>query len=415
MKTQINEIKRMQYLAGILIEAPISTGIGTVDSSLFPQKLSQVDIGAARSAVQAGKKDGNEKDDSAIASKIQTKFSSPVSELYPAQTEVIPEKAVSIALGMLNSGKIGGNLGAIISGDNHIMDGHHRWAATTLVNPNASVEGIKIDVPGDALVGILNVYTKGELNRTKGNPGEGNVNEFTPEKISSVLDSLITKGTKIGIVGDDGSYSEKPISGEEIKKLLGKMPGANGDFEKGKQLMAANADKLNKKIPDWAPPRVDMPVINSNELDGLINKLKSGEFDIVEPYSAQLKTAVSAKAGSLPQKEPTKESQTMNRLQQLAGLQKEAPNAPAAPAAPAANAQPEKVQGSINLKLFQSLNIPDFNPSSFSTTIGKVKSGGALNMNDNKILANTMAALIKTSDDALLGKIFANLKQMEAK
>jgi len=86
-----------------------------------------------------------------------------------------------------------------------------------------------------------------------------------------------------------------------------------------------------------------------------------------------------------------------------------------APAAPAANAQPEKVQGSINLKLFQGLNIPDFNPSTFATTIGKVKAGTALSMIDNKILANTMTALIKTSDDALLGKIFANLKQIEAK
>ena len=32
-----------------------------------------------------------------------------------------------------------------------------------------------------------------------------------------------------------------------------------------------------------------MPVINSDELGGLINKLKSGEFDIVEPYSLQVR------------------------------------------------------------------------------------------------------------------------------
>jgi len=86
-----------------------------------------------------------------------------------------------------------------------------------------------------------------------------------------------------------------------------------------------------------------------------------------------------------------------------------------APIAPAANTQPEKVQGSINLKLFQGLNIPEFNPSTFATTIGKVKAGTTLNVADNKILANTMTALIKTSDDALLNKIFANLKQIQAK
>jgi len=276
-------------LSSFLQEAPIKTDIGTVDSNIFAQQLSKVDPAAAKAAVKAGRKDNDEKDDSAIASKIKTGFSTPVSKLFPAQTEVIPEKAVGIALGMLNSGKVGGNLGAIVSGDNHIMDGHHRWAATTLVDPNASVEGIKIDVPGDALVGILNVYTKGALGRTQGNPGKGNVNAFTPEKIKSVLDDLIEKGTKIGSVDDSGGYSEKQVSGEEVKAILGKMKGANGDPEKGKELMAANAAKLNKKIPSWAPPRVDMPVINSDELSGLISKLKSGDFDIVEPYSGQLK------------------------------------------------------------------------------------------------------------------------------
>ena len=90
-------------------------------------------------------------------------------------------------------------------------------------------------------------------------------------------------------------------------------------------------------------------------------------------------------------------------------------DATSAPTAPATGTQPAKVQGSINLKLFQGLNIPDFNPSTFATTIGKVKAGTTLSMIDNKILANTMTALIKTSDDALLGKIFANLKQIEAK
>jgi hypothetical protein len=101
----------------------------------------------------------------------------------------------------------------------------------------------------------------------------------------------------------------------------------------------------------------------------------------------------------------------MNRLQQLAGLNEAITNTPTPPAD---NTQPERVQGNINLKLFQGLNIPDFNPSTFTATISKVKAGTALNVNDNKILANTMMALIKTSDDALLNKIFANLKQIQA-
>jgi hypothetical protein len=93
----------------------------------------------------------------------------------------------------------------------------------------------------------------------------------------------------------------------------------------------------------------------------------------------------------------------VNRLQQLANI-----NEIDAPAAP------ERVQGSINIKLFQQLD-PNLNPSVLSTTIGKVRNGSALNMNDNKVLAELMTSMIKTSDDALLAKIFANLKQIQAK
>ena len=96
----------------------------------------------------------------------------------------------------------------------------------------------------------------------------------------------------------------------------------------------------------------------------------------------------------------------MNRLQELAGI-----NEIEAPAVPAANTT---VQGSINIKLFQQLD-PNLTPASLTTTIGKVKNGSALNMNDNKILSQLMTSLIKTPDDALLTKIFANLKQIQAK
>jgi hypothetical protein len=101
---------------------------------------------------------------------------------------------------------------------------------------------------------------------------------------------------------------------------------------------------------------------------------------------------------------------------QLIKLIKEILNEDATSAPPPVNASavPGKVQGSINIKLFQKLD-PSLNPSILSTTIGKVKNGSTLNVNDNKILAGLMTSLVKTSDDALLNQIFANLKQIQAK
>jgi len=322
--------KNMRLLKMILEnikEAEIDTPVGKVDTDIFKGKLSTVDTATAKAAVSAGKKDGSEQDDKKIVSKIKKDFSTAASNLKPGQTEVIAEKAASIAIGMLNSGKVGGPLGAIISGDMHIMDGHHRWAATVLVNPGATVSGLKIDIPGEALVGILNVYTKGALGRTSGNPGKGNIKEFTKEKIATVLDGFMQKGCKIGVLDDKGGYSEKDIDGEEVTKILGKMNGAKGDANKGKELMAANADKLNKDIPKWAPPRVDMPVINSDELNGLVKKLESGEFDIVAPYSNTLKATAKLKKDDEEQtadvkeiKQDKEDLQESIRMKKLAGI-----------------------------------------------------------------------------------------------
>jgi hypothetical protein len=92
------------------------------------------------------------------------------------------------------------------------------------------------------------------------------------------------------------------------------------------------------------------------------------------------------------------------RFQQLAGI-KEVTTA----------TSPTQVQGQIKTDLFKKLNVADFDPTKFLTTINLVKQGKSLNPAANKVLADIMVAMIKTSDDTLLNQIFANLKQIEAK
>jgi hypothetical protein len=59
------------------------------------------------------------------------------------------------------------------------------------------------------------------------------------------------------------------------------------------------------------------------------------------------------------------------------------------------------------------LDIPEFDASKLTTTISLVKQNKVLNVAANKVLADIMTAMIKTSDDALLTKIFGNLKTIE--
>ena len=42
------------------------------------------------------------------------------------------------------------------SKDGFIMDGHHRWVATAMVNPAAQVGGYLVAYPGAQLIAILN-------------------------------------------------------------------------------------------------------------------------------------------------------------------------------------------------------------------------------------------------------------------
>jgi hypothetical protein len=74
-----------------------------------------------------------------------------------------------------------------------------------------------------------------------------------------------------------------------------------------------------------------------------------------------------------------------------------------------------KIQGAnLNIELIKKL-VPNINPQFITSTINLVKQNKSLNNAANKVLADLMIAMIKTSDDALLSKIFQNLKQMEVK
>ena len=273
----INESKSESFLFSFeeFVNEKRSEGIlGSTDAV----PLSAIDPKVARAAIDTGHNDGQKPDDVARGKRV----SIPVKSLRAAQTEIIPEKAIGMAIGVMlgpNPPKIGGDLGSILSKDNYIMDGHHRWAATFLCDPSAKVEATQIDLPGKELVTALNVVTVGLFNR-EGNQGSGEIKDFTSAKIGALLDEYLTTGIS-------GKF---PILPEEIRERLGKVPGANGDSEKGKKIMMKNADSLPKQIMPGAPDRVDMPVIGPDEVKKVEDLIASGSVDLKEPYSKEVKS-----------------------------------------------------------------------------------------------------------------------------
>lgn len=232
--------------------------------------LDQIDVDTARDAIRNGRKDKNQVDDVAMHKKAAIS----VKDLKPAQTEIIKEKAFGMAIEMLMKGKWDNqDLESIISKDNYIMDGHHRWAAVSLINPNAKIVGTIINLPGVALVSVLNIATKAM--GKSGNPGKGDVASFT----GANFDPLITNSMQNGIKG------EFPIDSKTIIEAMGKVPGANGDAEKGKQIMMRNADSLPKIIMPGAPERINMPVIAPAEVSKVVAAISQGLIDFTKPYA----------------------------------------------------------------------------------------------------------------------------------
>jgi hypothetical protein len=246
---------------------------GTTDA----MPLSKVPADAAKAAYKGGKKDGEDGDDQVPSKKVSVA----AGKLKPSQKEVVPQKAVEFAfsaimkINPMPSGP-GGDLQAIISNDNFIMDGHHRWAATFLVDPSAALEATQIDLPGAALVTALNVVTKG-LGRG-GNTGKGDISKFGGKPIEDAIDAVLT----------NGYWAEKDP--EKCKKAFEEWGG--GSVEAGKKKMVANAAKMPKSIPGWAPNRVDMPVINAPEVATIAKAIAAGAVDIKAPYGPDVKGAM---------------------------------------------------------------------------------------------------------------------------
>jgi len=91
----------------------------------------------AQDYMQAGLKDGDPDDDN-IEIKMNGEF--PAAKGIPTQTNILFPKALGMALhGDNGKPLVGGKIGAYASTEGHILDGHHRWAATMLNDPSANI------------------------------------------------------------------------------------------------------------------------------------------------------------------------------------------------------------------------------------------------------------------------------------
>jgi hypothetical protein len=226
----------------------------------------------AQSLAKGGGNDNNPSDD-----KITAKFT-PIqpSLLSPTQATLVSDKVKGMIETGITKPEFLSNMQAIVSEDNAIMDGHHRWAAALVLYPNKNVNVLKMNLPLKKLITVLNAYTVGELGVMQGNSAKG-------ESIAEAFENLKNKVRQIS------------------PELLAKIEGANGDSNTGLNILLTNIDNISaeQKQNKTNLPREEMPVVPPDGMDkdavlqALAKAANDGMLDIKSPLSAALRKALS--------------------------------------------------------------------------------------------------------------------------
>lgn len=125
-----------------------------VKKNPFPTGLSGFD---AKKWLELGLKDGSKKDD-IIDVRIDKVA---VKKLKPIQKQVYFDKSIDAIkqFGVEGSHKfITQKSFFVISDDNYIIDGHHRFLSALLIDPNAKVNALRIKLPIDKLLPMATAY-----------------------------------------------------------------------------------------------------------------------------------------------------------------------------------------------------------------------------------------------------------------
>jgi hypothetical protein len=286
-----------------------------MDKDRFPMTLSAVvGSGDADKDVEGGKEehDKNAKDDVIGVSGD----SPPVTSLKPSQTSMNIKKALAFALGMIKDDNPGGKLGAFISNDDHIMDGHHRWIASAMVDPSSKLGGSRVDFPATELIAVLNALTVGKFGVETGKPATGGFDQFKEGPIRTQLEDYLENGSGDITDVETGEPNPYRLEPEQVLELVEKFSGKEGDEAKEATIktFVDNIGQLDFTLPKNAPSREDMPVIDKDNNQAAQTALAQGEVDVNPPYAEE-----EVEEGS---RSRITDDLVMERWQRLAGLLK---------------------------------------------------------------------------------------------
>lgn len=204
-----------------------------------------------------GKEDGSRTDDIVKTKKITTK----VKYLKPSQRAIYLGKGLDLAIRNV----VGSDLGTIISKDNYILDGHHKYLASCLTDLNMNVIVTQFDLNIGDLVPVLR-QAGDVIGNTRGvKPESGDINIFDAN--INDIENCIYRGINM----DKSKYIEED---------------AINWYESNKENIIKGLTFIqNQKIPIGAPPREEMPKIKKDQIDKVEKSINKGDIDVKTPYA----------------------------------------------------------------------------------------------------------------------------------
>ena len=273
-KRKISKSILEQLVRRVLLENPAAD----FNNTRLPKDLSDVDPAMAKAVATGGARDGDPDDDK-IEAKHEPSGVAPVQKLKPSQSSMNIKKALQFVLNMLWSGNndlnAGGDLGAFISSDNFIMDGHHRWVATAMIDPTMKVGGYRVDFPGEQLVAILNTMTKGLYGEMTGKEATGGFEQFKPGPMKEQLTAFLNAGV----------WAMKPKDVIDVLQMFTDSEATGEDLvDLAVAKMVKNLGTVTFTTPSWASDREEMPVIDDENVLPAAKALAGGQVDWAEPF-----------------------------------------------------------------------------------------------------------------------------------
>ena len=207
--------------------------------------LGQIDYAKAKNAVNANHNDS-------LKEVEYSKKKYKVSDIKPSQKQIIVTKVLCILFYDYLQNDIPDEMPLIVSQDGYLIDGHHRWAAAVLANPEKEIEIYEVKLDRDHLISVLNVVTAGYLDKV-GNSARGNISNLNRKFIAKIIQNAL-----------DGNSSK--LDADVVEKNV-------------RKLNINNLDKLITDVPEGSLERQDMPVIDNNDVIEVLELLKSGKID----------------------------------------------------------------------------------------------------------------------------------------